>query len=176
MSQLEIIDLTDILPWNPRKPRWPRQRDLTAIDKVILHQELGDGDAAAVNEYHRRYDPHGPAYVRNWPRIVYHFVIEKDGAVEQVNALTDVTWHCKGQNTSSIGIMLVGDIAGPGHEGGEPTSEQEKAFFALAAHLIKELDLEPSGFMVTVISGRLPVRVLPHSLGFRQFVLQHRSD
>ena len=146
MGTLEIVDLRDQLPWNPRKPRWPRQRDLTAIDKVILHQELGDGDAAAVNEYHRRYDPRGPAYGRNWPRIAYHFVLEKDGAVEQVNALTDVTWHCKRQNTRSIGIMLVGNFAGPGHEGGEPTDAQEQAFFALAAHLMETLGLGPEAF------------------------------
>ena len=50
MSQLEIIDLTDVLPWNPRKPRWPRQRDASAIDKVILHQEFGDSDVVAVSE------------------------------------------------------------------------------------------------------------------------------
>jgi len=75
MSALEIIDLTDVLPWNPRKPRWPRQRDIATIDKVILHQELGNGDAAAVNEYHRRYDPRGPAYGRNWPRIAYHYIL-----------------------------------------------------------------------------------------------------
>jgi len=65
MSALEIIDLRDQLPWNPRKPRWPRQRDIASIDKIILHQELGNGNAAAVNEYHRRYDPRGPAYGRN---------------------------------------------------------------------------------------------------------------
>ena len=146
MSTLEIIDLTDILPWNPRKPRWPRQRDISTIDKVILHQELGDGDAAAVNEYHRRYDPRGSAYGRNWPRIAYHFVLEKSGAVEQVNALTDVTWHCRGQNTHSIGIMLVGNFAGPDHDGGEPTAAQERAFFALAEHLMKTQGLGPDAF------------------------------
>jgi len=37
MSALEIIDLRDQLPWNPRKPRWPRQRDIVTINKVILH-------------------------------------------------------------------------------------------------------------------------------------------
>ena len=155
MSALEIIDLRDQLPWNPRKPRWPRQRDIASIDKVILHQELGNGDAAAVNEYHRRYDPRGPAYGRNWPRIAYHFVIEKDGAVEQVNDLTDVTWHCAGQNTHSIGIMLVGNFAGPGHEGGEPTAEQEQAFFALAEYLMETLGLGSDKFFGHCAFGKL---------------------
>ena len=155
MSTLEIIDLTDILPWNPRKPRWSRQRDISTIDKVILHQELGNGDAPAVNEYHRRYDPRGSAYGRNWPRIAYHYVAEPDGAVEQVNALTDVTWHCRGQNTRSIGFMLVGDFAGPGHEGGEPTVAQERAFFALAEHLMTTLVLPPSAFYGHCDFGKL---------------------
>ena len=146
MGALEIIDLRDQLPWNPKKQRWPRQRDIATIDKVILRQELGDGDAAAVNEYHRRYDPRGSAYGRNWPRIAYHFVIPKNGTIEQVNALTDVTWHCAGQNTRSIGIMLVGDFAGPGHDGGEPTAEQERAFFALAEYLMETLGLGTDAF------------------------------
>jgi len=155
MSTLEITDFTDVLPWNPRKPRWPRQRDIATIDKVILHQELGNGDAAAVNEYHRRYDPRGPAYGRNWPRIAYHFTIEKDGTIEQVNALTDVTWHCKGQNSHSIGIMLVGNFAGPGHEGGEPTPEQERVFFALAEHLMATMGLPASAFVGHCQFGKL---------------------
>lgn len=146
MSALEIIDLQDKLPWNPRKPRWPQQRDLASIDKVILHQELGNGDAATVNEYHRRYDPRGPAYGRDWPRIAYHWVIEPDGTVEQVNDVADVTWHCAGQNARSIGVMLVGDFAGPGHLGSEPTAAQEQAFFALAEHLMTTLGLGPDGF------------------------------
>jgi len=155
MGALEIVDLRDQLPWNPRKPQWPRQRDIAAINKVILHQELGDGDAAAVNEYHRRYDPRGPAYGRNWPRIAYHFVIPKDGTVEQVNALTDVTWHCAGQNSTSLGIMLVGNFAGPGHEGGEPMLEQEEAFFALAEHLMAEMGLPASAFVGHCQFGKL---------------------
>ena len=146
MSALDIIDLRDKLPWNPRKPRWPQQRDLASIGKVILHQELGNGDAAAVNEYHRRFDPRGPAYGRDWPRISYHYVVEADGTVEQVNDLSDVTWHCTGQNTRSIGIMLVGDFAGPGHPGGEPTEVQEQAFFVLAEYLMETLGLGPNGF------------------------------
>ena len=146
MSALEIIDLQDQLPWNPRKPRWPLQRDIATIDKVILHQELGNGDARAVNEYHRRSDPRGPAYGRDWPRIAYHYVVEADGTIELVNDLADVTWHCAGQNNRSIGIMLVGDFAGPGHPGGEPTDEQERAFFALAEHLMETLGLGPEAF------------------------------
>ena len=146
MSGLKIVDLRDQLRWNPRRPRWPRQRPLDSIDKVILHQELGNGDARAVNEYHRCYDPRGISYGRNWPRIAYHYVIEKDGTIEQVNDLTDVTWHCRGQNTHSIGIMLVGNFAGPGHNGSEPTAAQGRAFFALAEHLMETLGLGPDAF------------------------------
>ena len=155
MSAPEIIDLRDQLPWNPRKPRWTRNRDLSSIDKVILHQELGNGNAAAVNEYHRRYDPRGPAYGRNWPRIAYHYVVESDGTIEQVNALTDVTWHCAGQNTRSIGIMLVGNFAGPGHSGDEPTPAQERSFFVLAEHLMATLGLGPDAFYSHAEFGKL---------------------
>jgi hypothetical protein len=42
--------------------------------------------------------------------------------------------------------MLVGDFAGPGHPGGEPTAAQEQAFMALAEHLMATLGLGPDAF------------------------------
>ena len=93
-----------------------------------------------------------PGFVGAVRRVL---IPQKSGTVEQVNALTDVTWHCAGQNTHSIGIMLVGDFSGPGHDGGEPTPEQKRAFFALAKHLMAAMGLPASAFFGHCDFGKL---------------------
>ena len=42
-----------------------------------------------------------------------------------MNSLTSVVWHCKGQNSNSIGILVLGNFSGPSYSGSqEPTVEQ----------------------------------------------------
>ncbi len=146
MSELEIVDLTAALPWNPDPDHneWP-QRDYRKIDKVILHQELGNGSVESVNAYHISETSHIAPGV-GAPHIAYHYAIRKNGEIVLCNDPQDVTWHCKGQNQTSIGIMLVGDFTGPGHNGGVPTNEQREAFFELADYLMNEFDLSPEDF------------------------------
>jgi len=116
------------------------QRDLSRIKKIINHQQLAEGTTVATNNYHISEDSHlkkGGA-----PKIAYHYTIEKDGTVYKVNDHTDVVWHCAGQNTTSIGIMLCGDFTGPGHVGkSEPTKAQLGSLRGLLNHLTKELTL-----------------------------------
>ncbi len=38
------------LKWHPKR-RWA-VRDLTRINKIIIHQELGEADIESVNQYH----------------------------------------------------------------------------------------------------------------------------
>lgn len=42
-----------------------------------------------------------------WPGLSYHHVIHKDGTIDQLNELTEVTWH-DGVNWDSIGILVEG--------------------------------------------------------------------
>ena len=150
MGALEIVDLRDKLPWNPRKPRWPRRRSLASIDRVILHQSLGHADTSGnrdvfgINNYH--VSPGNHISAGGCPHICYHLVIDDDGTVYQTNDFEDVVWHCRGQNSRSLGVLFVGDFAGPGHQGSEPTAAQEQAFFALAEHLMLTLGLGPEAF------------------------------
>ncbi|MDP8257103.1 MAG: peptidoglycan recognition family protein [Candidatus Alcyoniella australis] len=150
MGAANIIRLVESLPWNPSRPRWPQQRDLEKIDRVILHQSLGHADPSGnrdvfgINNYH--VSPGNHISAGGCPHICYHLVVDDDGSIYQTNELTDVVWHCKGQNSRSIGIMLVGNFAGPGHSGGEPTEAQEQAFIALTKHLVKTLGLAMDGF------------------------------
>ena len=150
MGALEIVDLRDQLPWHPDRPRWPGRRSIESIDKVILHQSLGHADTSGnrdvfgINRYH--ITPGNHISKRGCPHICYHLVIDDDGTVYQTNYFEDVVWHCRGQNGRSLGVLLVGDFAGPGHPGGQPTAAQERAFFALAEHLMGTLGLGPDAF------------------------------
>ena len=150
MGAVNIIRLVESLPWNPNRPRWPQKRALDRIDRVILHQSLGHADPSGnrdvfgINNYH--ISPGNHISAGGCPHICYHLVIDDDGTVYQTNDFEDVVWHCKGQNAHSLGVLLVGDFAGPGHLGGEPTAAQEQAFFALVEYLGKGLGLGSDSF------------------------------
>ncbi len=116
------------------------QRPVSMIEKIIVHQELGEGNTLAVHNYHISETSHlkrGGA-----PKIAYHYTIEKDGTVYLVNDHTDIVWHCRGQNMGSIGIMLVGDFDGENHVGkSKPTEEQLASLDQLFSNLRSELNL-----------------------------------
>ncbi len=135
---MEIKDLTLELPWHPKR-KWG-VRKVEVINKIILHQELGESDIEAVNTYHT-----GPNHISNQgcPHFCYHYGIRKNGEVVQVNPLTAVTWHTKGQNTVSIGIMLVGNFNGTGYTSGtgEPSAAQLASMKALVAYLQEKFEL-----------------------------------
>jgi len=150
MGEANIIRLIEKLPWNPNRLRWPQKRDLGKIDRVILHQSLGHADTSGnrdvfgINNYH--ISPGNHISVAGCPHICYHVALDDDGSIYLCNELTDIVWHAATQNSRSIGVMLVGDFAGPGHAGGEPTAVQEQAFVALAEYLIATLGLGPDAF------------------------------
>lgn len=129
---MEIINLTAELPWHATR-RWAT-RELTRINKIIIHQELGEGTIEQVNRYHVKPNHISP---KGCPHFCYHYGIRKNGEIIQANELSNITWHTKGQNGVAIGIMLVGNFAGPGHTVGtsEPTEEQIKALDELVKYL-----------------------------------------
>lgn len=125
---------------NPRNPKWGR-RLVSAIKKIVVHQELGEGDTKAVHTYHISPTSHLKPGV-GAPSIAYHYTIEKDGTVYDVNDDTSVTWHTAGQNMKALGIMLVGDFTGPGHTGkSEPTEEQLGSLIRLLDVLCERYDI-----------------------------------
>ena len=62
----------------------------------------------------------------DWPGIGYHYVIDKNGSCYQTQPLNTVSYHCKGQNTRSIGICLLGNF-----EKEKPTFKQLAALYLL---------------------------------------------
>lgn len=129
------------LPWHTSRV-W-QKRSVTAIKKVILHQELGEGPIENVNRYHITPGPNNHVSSRGCPHFCYHYGIAKDGEIIQANELSDITWHCKGQNEISVGIMLVGNFKGPEYDLGKegPTEEQMSAMKWLVPHLLDMLKL-----------------------------------
>ena len=134
MPQLDIksIRLDTNPKYDPKKP-WGK-RSISMINKIIVHQAMADASTEAIHKYHTGPDSHlksGGA-----PRIAYHYTIEKDGTVFKVNSIEDVTWHCRGQNIESIGILMLGNFTGPTYIGkSEPTPEQLKSLGLLLDHL-----------------------------------------
>lgn len=140
----DIMEIKQI--YLPPNPRWVGKlwgkRKLSQIYKVIVHQELGEANTLSVHNYHISPECHLKLGT-GAPRIAYHYTIEKDGTVYQVNDQTDITWHTGGQNLHGIGIMLVGDFDGVDHKGkSKPTNEQIGSLKDLLDHLTKQLSID----------------------------------
>lgn len=103
-------------------------RDLSKINKIILHHSAATGQTA---EDYARYHVQS----NGWPGIGYHFVIEKNGDIIQGNSLETVSYHAAGKNTESIGISLSGNFMNE-----QPTAAQIKSLKQLVAHLRAQLN------------------------------------
>lgn len=115
-------NLTKSLPWHETK-KWSK-RPISAIDRVIVHQTMGAGTVEDINRYHvgtanNHISPTG------CPHICYHFVIDKEGIICLTNRMSDLVWHARGSNYHSIGIMILGDFAGPGHLGTDIVNDEQ---------------------------------------------------
>lgn len=76
------------------------------IDSIILHctatPEGRDYAVAEIRQWHK---------ARGWNDIGYHYIIHLDGAVEQGRPIEQVGAHCKGHNSSSIGVAYIGGMS-----------------------------------------------------------------
>lgn len=93
------------------------ERGLNNISGVVVHCSVSDwGDASEIAKWHKR---------KGWDDIGYHFVIGNcypsyddfgrhtpnfgnDGKIEIGRKLGFVGAHCKGYNTHTIGVCLIG--------------------------------------------------------------------
>jgi len=120
---IDIINYVNVLPWHTKR-KWGK-RSLSSINKVIIHQSLSTGSLEGVNNYHitpgtgNHISPYGA------PHICYHFAINKEGEIYKCNPLSSVVWHCRKQNTFSIGVLILGHFSGPSHIGKEDPSERQ---------------------------------------------------
>lgn len=105
------------------------------INKIIIHAADTTADmdigAAEINQWHIK---------RGWSGIGYHWVIRRDGTVEQGRSESTPGAHAYGHNQDSIGICMVG---------GKPdcnyTAAQWRALEALVRDLLARYDCEVIG-------------------------------
>lgn len=100
-------------------------RDIT---KIIIHCSATpprmDIGAGTIKRWHTDPKPKG----RGWSDIGYHWVIRRDGRVEQGRPEARAGAHVRGHNANSIGICLVG---GTGEDGKPETNFTKEQWASL---------------------------------------------
>ncbi|WP_417200096.1 N-acetylmuramoyl-L-alanine amidase [Bizionia sp.] len=97
-TTLESQDLTKSLT------KHYQLRDVSAAINITIHHTAGPENASleSIAKFH--------VEKRGWPEIAYHIAINQDGAIHFLNEIEERTYHDSGQNTNSIGIVLVGNF------------------------------------------------------------------
>ena len=94
-------------------------------DMVVIHHTGNPSDddlsAAEIDVSHK---------ARGWACIGYHYVVRKDGTVEQGRPHWTIGAHAYGHNSHTIGIHVCGNF-----EEAEPTDEQIESTAMLLANL-----------------------------------------
>lgn len=103
----------------------------SATDMIVIHHTgVNDIDASAedINQWHKN---------NGWSGIGYHYVIRKDGTIEEGRPHWTVGAHAQGENWHTIGIHFSGDF-----EQTEPTEAQIEAGAMLLANLCTDYGIE----------------------------------
>jgi N-acetylmuramoyl-L-alanine amidase len=103
------------------------------ITKVIIHcaatKPSMDIGASDIKKWHLD---------RGWKDIGYHYVIRRNGDIENGIGVALAGSHTKGHNASSIGICLVGGI----NNKGEPENNFTKPQWATLERLVRILKVD----------------------------------
>jgi N-acetylmuramoyl-L-alanine amidase len=111
------------LATHPTK-RWGK-RSLNSIKQVVVHQVLSEGTFENIAKYHVTPSKDNHISKTGAPGICYHYGVEKDGTIYIFNDESYITWHCKGHNIKSIGILVRGNFSGPSWKGTEKPTEKQ---------------------------------------------------
>lgn len=78
------------------------RRSIAQIQKIVIHHSATtSGTPQAYAKHHIE--------SRGWPGIGYHYVIGKNGEIDQTNDLETISYHTQNQNTPAVGICLTGN-------------------------------------------------------------------
>lgn len=114
---LEFSDLTD--------------RDTT--DMIVIHHtgnpEDDDLSAEEIHESH---------LAQGWAGIGYHFVIRKDGTIEQGRPMDTIGAHAYGENSHTIGIHVCGNF-----DLVSPTQAQIESLSYLVGWVAEQYNITP---------------------------------
>ena len=121
-GDIKIIDVRGTLP--TREGVRYSTRSEGQVTGIVWHHTAGSKEQPLRNiaDYHVR--------VRKWPGIGYHFAIDQEGKVFQMQAVTTVSYHAYMNNTPNVGVVLVGN-----YEEGRPSPAMKAAAKALTRYL-----------------------------------------
>jgi N-acetyl-anhydromuramyl-L-alanine amidase AmpD len=77
-----------------------------------------------------------------WTDIGYHFIIKRDGVMEQGRPIEMVGAHTKGWNAKSVGICLIGGMSEDGGSEFNFTDEQMRTLSVIVYSLRKAYSVE----------------------------------
>ena len=145
------MKINNIIDFLPRRGDF-RLRKLDNITTVVFHHSASP--AGKFNSYDFATWHTSPTGRLKAPAICYHFDIEPDGTINQVNELYQIAWHSGPANPFSIGIELNGNF-----ENEIPTIEQYASCKFLVDYLQKKLKRKlelkkHSDYMATACPGK----------------------
>lgn len=109
---MKIHHLLNYLNHHPNRHRKYKRRGFSRITRIVCHHSVTRTwdnmlEAEETGQLHRM----NRVYLnKGWPGIPYHYSIAPSGSVYKLNRIGDYTWHAKGGNYNSIGIMLMGNF------------------------------------------------------------------
>lgn len=110
---------------------------MRTIHTIVIHTSATkpsmDIGVSQIRKWHTDPKPKG----RGWKDIGYHYVIRRDGTLEDGRPNQEVGAHVKGHNKNSLGICLVGGVDSYGVYTPNYTKEQMKTLRALVRFLQK---------------------------------------
>lgn len=108
------------------------------INQLIIHcsatNEDQDIGVDEIREWHTAPKPKG----NGWSDVGYHYVICRDGMLEEGRPVSRPGAHAKGYNKESIGICLVGGIDKQGRSIANFTMAQYVELYDLIRRLLKK--------------------------------------
>lgn len=104
---------------------WKKRISISQI--IVHHTESPNVSPFEVSAWH---------VAKGWRRISYHYFITPHGTTFKCNEDDDLTWHCKGHNTDSLGIALSGDF-----DRHHPTGQQLEKLVELCCELASKYDI-----------------------------------
>ena len=115
-----------------------KKQDLSKISRFIIHCSAnGPNSQIGAYEIRKYHTLPVAAGGRGFEDIGYHFVIKRDGTVEQGRKLEYQGAHCTGYNAGSIGICLVGGVDNSGRPDDNFTLIQREALAMMLRTLRK---------------------------------------
>lgn len=109
---------------------------MRAITLIVIHYSAvrpgQQRSAKDIDKWHKeRKDRHG----NPWKGIGYHFVIRRDGTVENGRPIEEAGAHCEGHNSHSIGICYEGGLDEHGESADTRTPQQKAALRGMLTEL-----------------------------------------